>query len=75
MSEQIENLSSNARKAAQMLDLPGTPDEEWLGFRPTLPDSLPVIGHSDSLHGREHRNTDDANPRPLERTAPPVKRL
>ncbi len=29
-----------------MLDLPEKPDQEWLGFRPTLPDSLPVIGHS-----------------------------
>ena len=29
-----------------MLDLPEQPDQEWLGFRPTLPDSLPVIGFS-----------------------------
>ncbi len=29
-----------------MLELPATPDQEWLGFRPTLPDSLPVIGYS-----------------------------
>ena len=27
-------------------DLPETPDREWMGFRPSLPDSLPVIGPS-----------------------------
>ncbi len=35
-----------ARKAGEMLDLPAKPDREWLGFRPTLPDALPVIGFS-----------------------------
>ncbi len=34
------------RKAREMFDLPPTPDQEWLGFRPTCPDSLPVIGYS-----------------------------
>ena len=34
------------RKAHEMLDLPELPDQEWLGFRPTCPDALPVIGHS-----------------------------
>ncbi|UCH41990.1 MAG: FAD-binding oxidoreductase [Gammaproteobacteria bacterium] len=34
------------RKAHQMLELPENPDQEWLGFRPTCPDSLPVIGYS-----------------------------
>jgi len=34
------------RKAREMLDLPERPDSEWLGFRPTCPDSLPVIGFS-----------------------------
>jgi len=34
------------RKAHQMLDLPARPDQEWLGFRPTCPDALPVIGFS-----------------------------
>jgi D-amino-acid dehydrogenase len=29
-----------------MFDLPTKPDQEWLGFRPTLPDALPVIGYS-----------------------------
>jgi D-hydroxyproline dehydrogenase len=24
----------------------GTPDREWMGFRPSMPDSLPVIGAS-----------------------------
>lgn len=36
------------KKARQMLDLPPKPDQEWLGFRPTCPDSLPVIGYSTS---------------------------
>ncbi len=34
------------RKAHEMLELPERPDEEWLGFRPTCPDALPVIGFS-----------------------------
>lgn len=39
-------LAYIARKGAEMLgDLP-KPDSEWLGYRPTLPDSLPVIGPS-----------------------------
>ncbi len=29
-----------------MFDLPDQPDQEWLGFRPTFPDALPVIGYS-----------------------------
>jgi glycine/D-amino acid oxidase-like deaminating enzyme len=40
------NLDYLARKAGEMFDLPSQPDQEWLGFRPTLPDALPVIGHS-----------------------------
>jgi glycine/D-amino acid oxidase-like deaminating enzyme len=40
------NLDFLMRKGKQMLDLPDQPDQEWLGFRPTLPDSLPVIGYS-----------------------------
>ncbi|MDJ0828160.1 MAG: FAD-binding oxidoreductase [Rhodobacter sp.] len=40
------NLDYIQRHARQMLDLPETPDRDWLGFRPTLPDSLPVIGFS-----------------------------
>jgi D-amino-acid dehydrogenase len=34
------------RRARQMFELPEKPDQEWLGFRPTCPDSLPVIGFS-----------------------------
>ena len=33
-------------KSRQMLDLPESPTSDWLGFRPTMPDSLPVIGPS-----------------------------
>ena len=29
-----------------MFALPEQPDQEWLGFRPSLPDALPVIGYS-----------------------------
>ena len=36
------------RKAHEMIDLPEEPDQEWLGFRPTCPDALPVIGYSTS---------------------------
>ncbi len=34
------------RKAHEMLELPPQPDQEWLGFRPSCPDALPVIGFS-----------------------------
>ncbi len=34
------------RRSQQMLELPDKPDQEWLGFRPTCPDALPVIGFS-----------------------------
>ncbi len=40
------NLEFIQRHARKMLDLPEKPDRDWLGFRPTLPDSLPVIGFS-----------------------------
>ena len=36
------------RKAHEMLELPEQPDAEWIGFRPTCPDALPVIGYSTS---------------------------
>jgi glycine/D-amino acid oxidase-like deaminating enzyme len=39
-------LTYLTRKAREMLELPARPDQEWLGFRPTLPDALPVIGYS-----------------------------
>ena len=44
----IKNLISNAKY--MMGDLPEH-DDEWLGFRPTLPDYLPVIGPS-----KKHKN-------------------
>jgi D-amino-acid dehydrogenase len=34
------------RKAEEMFGPLGTPDSEWLGHRPTMPDALPVIGTS-----------------------------
>ena len=34
------------RKSHEMFGTLGIPDDTWLGHRPTLPDSLPVIGHS-----------------------------
>ena len=40
------NLDYLARRGKEMFDLPEKPDQEWLGFRPTMPDALPVIGHS-----------------------------
>jgi D-amino-acid dehydrogenase len=39
-------LAYLTRKAREMFELPPRPDQEWLGFRPTLPDALPVIGYS-----------------------------
>ena len=39
----INHLIDHSR---QMFDLPDQPDQQWLGFRPTFPDSLPVIGYS-----------------------------
>lgn len=39
-------LAYLVRKGREMLELPESADQEWLGFRPTLPDSLPVIGCS-----------------------------
>lgn len=34
------------RKSQEMFGDLGTPDGTWLGHRPTMPDALPVIGHS-----------------------------
>ncbi|MGC1495733.1 MAG: FAD-binding oxidoreductase [Sulfitobacter sp.] len=34
------------RKAGEMFGPLGTPNDTWLGHRPTLPDALPVIGRS-----------------------------
>jgi glycine/D-amino acid oxidase-like deaminating enzyme len=44
----LRHINYLTRKAKQMFDLPQQPDQEWLGFRPTLPDALPVIGYSTS---------------------------
>lgn len=41
--ERIEYIKN---KADRMFGLEAAPDSDWLGFRPTLPDSLPVIGPS-----------------------------
>lgn len=40
----IARLIQGAR--AIFPDLPARPDREWMGFRPSMPDSLPVIGPS-----------------------------
>jgi len=40
------NLDFLVRKSREMFDLPDEPDQQWLGFRPTFPDALPVIGYS-----------------------------
>ena len=40
------NIEYLNRKAHEMFELPARFDSEWLGFRPTLPDALPVIGYS-----------------------------
>jgi D-amino-acid dehydrogenase len=39
-------LNYLTRYARQMFELEGEPSQTWLGFRPTFPDSLPVIGPS-----------------------------
>ena len=41
-----QNLLYLSRMSRKMLNLPEQPDSDWLGYRPTLPDSLPVIGQS-----------------------------
>lgn len=40
------NIEHLIRKSQQMLELPQRPEQTWLGFRPTFPDALPVIGYS-----------------------------
>lgn len=42
----MRNLSYLIRHGQQMFDLPDQPDQDWLGYRPTFPDALPVIGYS-----------------------------
>ncbi len=40
----IDHITRHARKL--LPDLPETPESTWVGHRPTMPDSLPVIGRS-----------------------------
>jgi glycine/D-amino acid oxidase-like deaminating enzyme len=40
------NLDYLLCKSREMFGLTEKPDQEWLGFRPTFPDALPVIGYS-----------------------------
>ena len=40
------NINFITDKAKQMFALEETPQQDWLGFRPTMPDALPVIGES-----------------------------
>ncbi len=40
----IDHITRHARKL--LPDLPETPQETWVGHRPTMPDALPVIGRS-----------------------------
>lgn len=51
----LQKLAEGAR--AIFPDL-GTPDREWMGFRPSMPDSLPVIGPAsgcpDIIHAYGH---------------------
>ncbi len=51
----IESLIAGARSFFPML---GAPDRTWMGFRPSMPDSLPVIGPSkggtDVIHAFGH---------------------
>ncbi len=37
-------LAYLTRMARRMFALPGEPEQTWLGYRPTMPDALPVIG-------------------------------
>tara|TARA_B100000686_G_scaffold246717_1_gene256155 strand:- start:1935 stop:3173 length:1239 start_codon:yes stop_codon:yes gene_type:complete len=46
--KRIQNLINNARYLFPVL---GKHEDEWLGFRPTLPDFLPIIGQS-----KNHKN-------------------
>ena len=41
-----DRIAYLTRKSHEMFGDLGVPDEDWLGFRPTMPDALPVIGRS-----------------------------
>ncbi|MCP3687799.1 MAG: FAD-binding oxidoreductase, partial [Gammaproteobacteria bacterium] len=45
-SKNPRHLSYLKKYAGQMLELPAQAAQDWLGFRPTFPDSLPAIGYS-----------------------------
>lgn len=55
-----ERLSYLARRGAEMLGPLPEPGSHWLGFRPTMPDALPVIGRSPQseriLHAFGHQH-------------------
>ncbi len=38
------NLDFLVRKSREMFDLPESPDQEWLGFRPSFPDAYQSLG-------------------------------
>ena len=55
-AHRIAKLVEGARSVFP--DLPATPDRSWMGFRPSIPDSVPVIGASrggaDVIHAFGH---------------------
>ncbi len=55
-----DRLAYLRRRAAEMLGPLDGPSEEWLGFRPTMPDALPVIGRSQTsdriIHAFGHQH-------------------
>lgn len=58
--ENPASLRHIATKGAEMLGPLPAPESHWLGFRPTMPDSMPVIGyaeHSDRIiHAFGHQH-------------------
>ncbi|TDK41421.1 NAD(P)/FAD-dependent oxidoreductase [Antarcticimicrobium luteum] len=44
--ENAGRLAYIGRKGAEMLGPLPAPDSHWLGYRPTMPDALPVLGYS-----------------------------
>ena len=42
----IKRIKMIEKQARKILPSLGSVKKDWMGFRPTLPDSLPVIGHS-----------------------------
>ena len=58
--ENAGRLAYIARRGAEMLGALPAPDSHWLGFRPSMPDALPVLGpspHSDRIiHAFGHQH-------------------